>query len=86
MTDARNIQGDNLKIVIVGNKSDLGDKRQVSIEEGEKTAKELGVMNIETSSKDGSNVEELFKMIASSLPGMEGAEITNNNEGIFISI
>ena len=83
---ARNVQGDNLKIVLVGNKSDLNDKRQVRTDEGEKLAKSMNLMNIETSSKDGSNVEELFKMIGSVLPGMEGVEMSANNEGILVDI
>ena len=54
---ARNVQGDNLKIVLVGNKSDLNDKRQVRTDEGIKAAKSMNLMYIETSSKNGSNVE-----------------------------
>lgn len=59
-------------IVLVGNKTDLNDKRQVTTEEGEKKAKEFKVMFIETSAKAGHNVKTLFKRIAQALPGMEG--------------
>jgi Ras-related protein Rab-6A len=45
----------------------------VSTEEGEKKAKELGVMFIETSAKAGYNVKTLFKKIAQALPGMQAA-------------
>ncbi len=83
VTDARNLQGDNMKIMLVGNKIDLADKRQVTPDEGAKLAKELGLMFIETSSKDGTNVYDLFKTIAASLPGLEGAEITSSNDGTF---
>ena len=47
--------------------------RQVSIEEGEAKAKELNVMFIETSAKAGYNVKQLFRRVASALPGMESA-------------
>ena len=47
--------------------------RQVSTEEGEKKAKELGVMFIETSAKAGYNVKTLFKKVAQALPGMQAA-------------
>ena len=82
VTNARNLQGDDIKLMLVGNKIDLSDKRQVSTEEGQKLASELKIGFIETSSKDGTNVNELFKVIASSLPGLEGAEITSNNDPV----
>ena len=82
VTNARNLQGDDIKMMLVGNKIDLSDKRQVSTEDGQKLADELKIGFIETSSKDGTNVYDLFKNIASSLPGLEGAEITSNNDRI----
>ena len=44
---------------LVGNKTDLADKRQVSTEDGERKAKELNVMFIETSAKAGYNVKQV---------------------------
>ena len=46
-------------IMLVGNKTDLQDKRQVSMEEGERKAQELNVMFIETSAKAGYNVKQV---------------------------
>ncbi|XP_018027143.1 ras-related protein Rab6 [Hyalella azteca] len=60
--------------MLVGNKTDLSDKRQVSTEEGERKAKELNVMFIETSAKAGYNVKQLFRRVAAALPGMESPE------------
>lgn len=57
--------------MLVGNKTDLADKRQVSTEEGERKAKELNVMFIETSAKAGYNVKQLFRRVAAALPGMD---------------
>lgn len=45
--------------MLVGNKTDLSDKRQVSTEEGERKARELNVMFIETSAKAGYNVKQV---------------------------
>ncbi|TXT05988.1 hypothetical protein VHUM_03749 [Vanrija humicola] len=67
--DVRNERGDDVIIVLVGNKTDLNDKRQVTPEDLDKRAKELGVMSIETSAKAGHNVKALFKKIALALPG-----------------
>jgi Ras-related protein Rab-6A len=47
--------------MLVGNKTDLSDKRQVSTEEGERKAKELNVMFIETSAKAGYNVKQVIE-------------------------
>ena len=49
----------------------MSDKRAVSVEEGEKKAKEYGVMFIETSAKAGFNVKALFRKLALALPGSE---------------
>ncbi|KAJ8347792.1 hypothetical protein SKAU_G00263810 [Synaphobranchus kaupii] len=57
--DVRTERGSDVIIMLVGNKTDLADKRQVSIEEGERKAKELSVMFIETSAKAGYNVKQV---------------------------
>jgi Ras-related protein Rab-6A len=57
-------------IILVGNKIDLAEKRSVNTEEGEKVAKELDVMFIESSAKAGLNIKKLFEMLALALPGM----------------
>lgn len=64
-------RGADVIIVLVGNKTDLVDKRQVSIEEGDAKARELNVMFIETSAKAGFNIKALFRKIAAALPGLE---------------
>lgn len=83
--DVRNERGQDVIIVLVGNKTDLNDKRcvkpgndligtlkcdrQVTPEDLDKRAKELGILSIETSAKAGHNVKTLFKKIAMALPG-----------------
>ena len=49
--DVRAERGNDVIIVLVGNKTDMTEKRQVSTEEGEKKAKEFNIMFIETSAK-----------------------------------
>uniref|UniRef100_A0A8C8SJB8 RAB6B, member RAS oncogene family n=1 Tax=Pelusios castaneus TaxID=367368 RepID=A0A8C8SJB8_9SAUR len=72
--DVRTERGSDVIIMLVGNKTDLADKRQITIEEGEQRAKELSVMFIETSAKTGYNVKQLFRRVASALPGMESVQ------------
>ncbi|KTG03186.1 hypothetical protein cypCar_00000464 [Cyprinus carpio] len=57
--DVRTERGSDVIIMLVGNKTDLADKRQVSVEAAEKKARELGVMYIETSAKAGYNVKQV---------------------------
>jgi Ras-related protein Rab-6A len=71
--DVRTERGNDVVVVLVGNKVDLGDRRQVSIEEGEQKAKENGVMFIETSAKMGYNIKALFRQLAQNLPGPDEA-------------
>ncbi|PIK41000.1 putative GTPase-like isoform X1 [Apostichopus japonicus] len=50
--------------MILGNKCDMDDKRQVSKEKGEKLAIEYGIKFMETSAKASINVEEAFVTLA----------------------
>eukprot|EP01105_Mastigella_eilhardi_P022073 TRINITY_DN5405_c0_g2_i2.p2 TRINITY_DN5405_c0_g2~~TRINITY_DN5405_c0_g2_i2.p2 ORF type:complete len:173 (+),score=57.16 TRINITY_DN5405_c0_g2_i2:672-1190(+) len=65
--DVRAERSSDVILVIVGNKTDLAEKRQVSIEEGEKKAKEHQTLFLETSAKAGYNIKQLFRKIAASL-------------------
>jgi len=71
--DVRSERGNDVVIVLVGNKTDLADRRQVSTEEGEEKAKENEVMFIETSAKMGYNIKALFRQLAQALPGQDEA-------------
>jgi len=66
--DVRTERGSDVLIMLVGNKTDLHEKRQVPVSDGEAKAKALGVMFIETSAKAGFNVKALFRKLALSLP------------------
>ena len=46
--------------ILVGNKSDLNDKRQVSKERGKQLADSYGIPFLETSAKSNQNIEKLF--------------------------
>lgn len=70
--DVKGERGNDVIVVLVGNKTDLGDsKREVTTSQGEEEAKNAGAIFMETSAKVGHNVKELFRRIAQALPGME---------------
>ena len=68
--------------MLVGNKTDLVDKRQVSIEEADAKARELNVMFIETSAKAGFNVKALFRKVAAALPGLESLNQSSKQDDL----
>ena len=55
-------------IALVGNKWDLESQRKINHKNGQSYAEEKGLIFMETSAKDGRNVNELFENIASKLP------------------
>ena len=61
--DVRTERGTDVIIMLVGNKTDLSDKRQVRTEDGERKAKDLNVMFIETSAKAGYNVKQVYYFV-----------------------
>lgn len=67
--DVRNERGNDVIVVLVGNKTDLTERRQVSVEEGEDKAQKEGILFIESSAKAGFNIKSLFRKLATALPG-----------------
>ncbi|KAK8790629.1 hypothetical protein WA588_002378 [Blastocystis sp. NMH] len=74
LSDVRAERGEDVVIILVGNKTDLSDSRQVSTDEGDALAKELNILFIETSAKCGYNVSALFRKVAANLPGEDKAK------------
>jgi len=60
LEEARQNSHQNMVIMLIGNKSDLEHRRQVSKEEGEAFAEEHGLVFLETSAKTAANVEAAF--------------------------
>ncbi|MCJ1404868.1 Ras- protein Rab-6A [Xylographa trunciseda] len=84
--DVRGERGNDVIIVLVGNKTDLGDKREVTQAMGEEEAKRCGALFVETSAKVGANVKGLFRKIAQALPGMEGESGRAESQMIDVNI
>ena len=62
IADAEKFCG-KIPLVLLGNKKDLDDKRTVTMEDGEKLAKEIGAQFLESSAKTGENVDEAFNLL-----------------------
>ena len=57
----------DILVCLVGNKIDLEDKRVISTEQGQKFAEDNGLLFFETSAKNGTNVDEIFKKCTSEI-------------------
>ena len=62
--DCKNSSPKTVVMVLVGNKCDLSQNREVNEEEGREFAEKHGMLFFETSAKTGQNVEEVFKQSA----------------------
>lgn len=65
---------EGLTIIIVGNKCDLDDGRQVERERAESFAKSENCIYIETSARENINVEMIFQEIAKELIALQPKE------------
>ncbi|XP_066508269.1 ras-related protein Rab-8A isoform X2 [Hoplias malabaricus] len=65
--------------MILGNKCDINEKRQVSKERGEKLALEYGIKFMETSAKANINVENAFLTLARDIKAKMDTKLEGNN-------
>eukprot|EP01129_Flabellula_baltica_P004586 TRINITY_DN15_c1_g1_i2.p1 TRINITY_DN15_c1_g1~~TRINITY_DN15_c1_g1_i2.p1 ORF type:complete len:114 (-),score=30.18 TRINITY_DN15_c1_g1_i2:42-383(-) len=66
ISETENYAPENNQMIVVGNKSDLGE-RAVQYEEGEALALSFGLLFKEVSAKDNHNIDELFQDLATKI-------------------
>ncbi|KAK0140621.1 Ras-related protein Rab-8A [Merluccius polli] len=77
----RNIEehaSSDVEKMVLGNKCDINDKRQVSKERGEKLALEYGIKFMETSAKANINVENAFLTLARDIKSKMDTKLEGN--------
>ena len=72
---------DSVPMVLVGNKCDLSDERQVKAEEGRELAKQWGCEFMEASAKDKINNEEVFFQVVREIRKEESAHSKGGGKG-----
>ena len=63
ISDLRNYTDPKISTILVGNKNDMENKREIPKEDGEMKAKAFGVPFLETSALNGNNIELVFKTL-----------------------
>ena len=87
IAEARAHGNKDITLILVGNKSDLDDQRDISVEEAQAFADQNALLFIETSAKNGNNVDAAYINAAKSiLSKIENAEYDLSNEHCGIKI
>ncbi|PSC70713.1 ras-related RIC2 [Micractinium conductrix] len=67
LSELREHASADMVVMLVGNKTDLKDQREVAVEAGQEIAQREGLLFIETSALEGSNVDEAFSRVATEI-------------------
>jgi small GTP-binding protein len=63
----------NIVRLLVGNKCDLENRREIEYSEGKALAEKLGLQYIETSAKEDTNVDKAFMTLSQQIMKLRGA-------------
>ena len=61
INECKKVAPESILLILIGNKSDLEESREISYEEGEKLAKKYNMLFFETSAKNGDNIQNIFR-------------------------
>ncbi|XP_063306512.1 ras-related protein Rab-10-like [Pelobates fuscus] len=79
MKDIKSKAGEDVEVVLLGNKCDKEDERKVSKERGEKLAWEFGMPFFETSAKENINIDKAFLMLSDSIYSKKSSLLVEDN-------
>ena len=81
LEEAKQNASTNMVIMLIGNKSDLDHRRQVTFDEGAQFARENNLIFLETSARTAANVEEAFIQTAQKIyENIQSGVVDLNNE------
>ncbi len=77
LKDSLEATNQNIGLVLVGNKSDLESQRQVDPNKAKQFAKENNLLFLETSAKNGANIEKIFQILSEQILAKIDAKVIN---------
>jgi small GTP-binding protein len=81
ISDLKQERGDDVFVIIAGNKADLEAKRVVTQSDGEKLAADYHAPYFETSAKSNLNVQEVFTAICDAIVAKMTLQVSKPGEG-----
>ena len=84
INDLKSIGDSKMTIILIGNKCDLEDKREIPKEKGEEKARSFDCAFLETSALSGDNIEKGFQMMISEIFKKFGNESIDEEELISV--
>ena len=81
--ELHNKNRDSKVLMLVGNKTDLDNEREVSFQQGEKKANEIGCPFMETSAKTNHNIKECFEKASRILYLKKSEEDDDDQNNVF---
>ena len=77
---------DNVILILVGNKCDMNEKREVRYEEGQNLARYYKINFIETSAKNAQNIDKAFTQLAKQISSKNHPNVSQPvNQGYLLS-
>ena len=80
VSDISSAADKKITLILIGNKNDLEDQRQVTKEMGEEKAKELGLAFMETSACSGENLDKAFQLMINEIYKKSKEDIMGEGE------
>ena len=79
LIDLRTNGDKDILIILIGNKSDLNSKREVSKDEAENKAEQYNIAFLETSAKNGDNIDKAFSELVEQVYNANKTSIEKND-------
>lgn len=82
LSDFSDVAGRDCAVLVLGNKSDLADERQVSRDDAEQLARKIDALYYETSALTGSGIREAFAALAAELKKRGRKEMNTESQDL----